>query len=652
MFKPFSPQLRIAALAAGFLLILVGILMLRRGSIALGLLLILVGIAGYLWSSLQLQKQSPDPEDLNALKKALPLALPIFLSLACTFFVIYLLADPQPTANTHYLADALWVASILLFLGALSWWEGVRWPSRERLSAWWAVHRREISILGIIILVALLVRTLDLANHPYPWSGDEASIGLEGRRILNGEVTNFFDTGWSGQPNWSFVPTALSMRIFGEGILAIRLVSALSGVLAVVFVYLLGKETFNQEVGWLAAGFLAVYPIHVHFSRIGVNNINDSFMVVLVLWLVFRAARTGGFSAYALAGVASGLTIYTYVGTRLVLILALGALFYLAIVRKGFVRANGKALAVFLLAVLITAAPIAMFFAQHPDIFINRIGQEGILFNGWLFQHAQETGQSVPSVLLNQFSRSTLVFIAHGAPGNFYNSPYPYLTVLGALLLLLGMVYAFFKVRHSPNVILLGWFWAVVLLGGMLTLNPPSNTRTIMTTPAVALFVALGLWQLGQVLERIGVSAPRRMLASLAVVSILAIENGFFYFGEYRSHYYFGDPSGELALEVGQQLVQLGPAYSLRLMGAPRVFSDFPTLSFIAPQNDKANLTLDELETFALTADQGFLFAAIPENKDALDLIEQRFPGGTRNPVARRALKPEVLYYAYVLPPE
>src|SRR3972149_3305608 len=164
MFKPFSPQLRIAALAAGFLLILVGILMLRRGSIALGLLLILVGIAGYLWSSLQLQKQSPDPEDLNALKKALPLALPIFLSLACTFFVIYLLADPQPTANTHYLAD-----------------------------------------------------------HPYPWSGDEASIGLEGRRILNGEVTNFFDTGWSGQPNWSFVPTALSMRLFGEGILALRL---------------------------------------------------------------------------------------------------------------------------------------------------------------------------------------------------------------------------------------------------------------------------------------------------------------------------------------------------------------------------------------------------------------------------------------------
>src|SRR3989304_8254457 len=412
MFKPFSPQLRIAALAAGFLLILVGILLLRRGSIALGLVLILVGIAGYLWSSLQLQKQSPDPADLNAIKKFLPFALPIFLSLACTFIVIYLLADPQPTANTHYLADALWVASILLFLGALSWWEGVRWPSRERLSAWWAAHHKEISILGAIVLVALLARTLDLANHPYPWSGDEAPIGLEGRRILNGEVTNFFDTGWSGQPNWSFVPTAVSLRVFGDNIIGIRMVSAIAGVLAVAFVYLLGKEMANKEVGFLAAAFLAVYPIHMHFSRIGVNNINDSFMVVLVLWLAFRAVRSGRPADYALAGVVSGLTIYTYVGTRLVLLLAIGALVYFAIIRRGFVRANAKALIVFLVAAIITAAPMAFYFAKHPDIFIGRIGQEGILFNGWLFSHAQETGQSVLAVLLDQVSNSVLVFIA------------------------------------------------------------------------------------------------------------------------------------------------------------------------------------------------------------------------------------------------
>ena len=650
--KLISPQLRIVALAAGFALTLVGILLLRRGSLVAGLVLISVGVAAYLWSSAQLQKQASNPEEeLKAITKALPFAVVGFLSLASAFAVIYLMTDPEQSATKYYLADALWVVSILFLLFAVFWWQGVHWISREGLAAWWSGHRREMFILAAIFLAALLARVVDLTNHPYPWSGDEASIGLEGRRILNGEVTDFFDTGWSGQPNWSFLPTALSMRIFGENIIGIRMVSAMAGLLAVVFVYLLGKEMFNKQVGLLAAAFLAVYPIHVHFSRIGVNNINDSFMVVLVLWLVMRAARTGKLSDYVLAGVAAGLTMYTYVGTRLVLVLAIGALVYLAIARRDFVRTNAKGLALFLVAVIITAAPITYFFVNHRDIFLGRISQEGILFNGWLFSHAQQTGQSIFSVLSDQVSSSTLVFISQGATGLFYNSPYPYLTVFGAILFLLGMFYAITKLRHSPNVILLAWFWSVVLLGGVLTLNPPSNTRMVMTGPAVALFVAIGLWQLGQVLERVGISSSRRSLATLALVLFLTAEHVLFYFGEYRSNFYFADPNAELALEAGQELHELGPVYALRLLGAPRIFSTFPTLTFIAPDNEIANLSVEELETFMLPENRGVLFAAIPENMGALDVIEERFPGGTRQSVMRKA-KNEVLYYAYILPPD
>ncbi len=649
--KTLSPQLRIAALATGFALTLVGILLLRRGSIAGGLALIAIGVAVYLWSSAQLQKQASNPEDLKAITKTLPFAVVGFLSLASAFAAIYLMSDPNQNAAKFYLADLLWIVSIVLVLFAVFWWQGVHWISREGFAAWWSEHRREVLTLGAILLVALLARVVDLAIHPYPWSGDEASIGLEGRRILNGEVTNFFDTGWSGQPNWSFVPTALSMRIFGENILGIRIVSALAGFLAVLFVYLLGKEMFNKEVGLLVAAFLAVYPIHVHFSRIGVNNINDSFMVVLVLWLVLRAVRTGKPFDFALAGVASGLTIYTYVGTRLVLILAIGALVYLAIVRRGFVRTNAKGLAVFLIAAIITAAPMAFFFAGHPDIFVGRIGQEGILFNGWLLRTAQETGRPVFSILLDQVSASTLVFISQGAPGLLFNSPYPYLTVLGAILLVLGMVYSFTKLRHSPNVILLAWFWSVVFLGGVLTLNPPSNTRLLMTGPAVALFVAIGVWQLGQVLERVGISSSRRNLVTAALVVYLTLEHAFFYFGEYRNNFYFEDPNGELALEAGRQLRELGPDYALRILGAPRVFSDFPTFKFVTPDNDIANLRVEELETFTLPENLGVLFAAIPENISAIDVIEERFPGGTRQSILRNG-RNEVLYYAYVLPPD
>jgi hypothetical protein len=294
---------------------------------------------------------------------------------------------------------------------------------------------------------------------------------------------------------------------------------------------------------------------------------------------------------------------------------------------------------------------MAYYFANHPDVFIGRIGQEGILFNGWLLTHAQDTGQSVLAVLLDQVSKSVLVFIASGAPGLFYNSPYPYLTVIGSILLVLGMVYTFTKLGHSPNVILLAWFWAVVILGGVLTLNPPSNTRMVMTGPAVALFVAIGLWQLGQALERVGIPSVRRNLVAAALVMVIALENVFFYFGEYRSHYYFEDSSGEFAMEAGQHLNQLGPYFALRVLGAPRVFAEFPTLSYLAPDHDIANLKADELETFTLPVDQGVLFAAIPENVSVLDVIEDRYPGGTRESVIRKS-KNEVLYYAYILPPD
>jgi hypothetical protein len=132
---------------------------------------------------------------------------------------------------------------------------------------------------------------------------------------------------------------------------------------------------------------------------------------------------------------------------------------------------------------------------------------------------------------------------------------------------------------------------------------------------------------------------------------VIALENVFFYFGEYRSHYYFEDSSGEFAMEAGQHLNQLGPYFALRVLGAPRVFAEFPTLSYLAPDHDIANLRAEELETFTLPVDQGVLFAAIPENVSVLDVIEDRYPGGTRESVIRKS-KNEVLYYAYILPPD
>ena len=54
----------------------------------------------------------------------------------------------------------------------------------------------EIAGVAAVTLLAFLVRVVDLEEVPYPASGDETAIGLEGFRILDGQSRDMFRTGW------------------------------------------------------------------------------------------------------------------------------------------------------------------------------------------------------------------------------------------------------------------------------------------------------------------------------------------------------------------------------------------------------------------------------------------------------------------------
>ncbi len=640
---------KMTGVGLSFLTAFAGLLLLRRGYTPAGLALTVLGIAAFIAIAAILQK-SPIPEaDFAVLKPLIGPGLAVLAGLAASILAIYFMETGAVSRTRDYGVAALWLSSLIGLTGGVLWAE--RWrPEKARLAAWWRINQREILLVGGVLAVALGARTVLLGQHPYPWSGDEASVGSEGRMILAGAKTDLFSTGWAGQPNFSFLPTALTLSAFGQNLIGIRMTSALAGTLAVLFTYLFARRAFNRQVALLAAAFLATFPLHLHFSRIGVDNVNDSLMIVLVLWLVLLALDSDRVSVYTLAGLATGLTFFTYVGTRLVLALALCALGYVAATRRGFLRRHLPHLGFFSLAVLVTLAPLAFYFARHPDIFMTRIGQEGIFFNGWLARTSQETGYSVAKLLLQQFSRSTLVFISQPAPGNFFNSPLPYLTLPGAIFGLFGMGYAFQRLRETPFAMLLGWFWVVVFLGGVITLNPPANTRMLMTAPAVVIFIGLGAWVLGQVMTGMRLPAKAAAWLGIGLILVMSFENTSFYFGRYRSGHYFQDANAELALEIGLKLKALGPDYEYYLFGTPRVFANFPTTAFLAPDTRKFDLATGDIESVQIPDGKGAFFAAIPENRADLEAVSRRFPGGEMLTVNRKYID-EMLYAAYILPP-
>lgn len=90
-----------------------------------------------------------------------------------------------------------------------------------------------------------------------------------------------------------------------------RVFIALTGVLTVWLVYRIGKRMFGEISGIWAAVFMAVNPIHVHFSKIIRTDILMTFFVLWVFWWSLDVLEKGYLKSYLWAGVACGLAWVT-----------------------------------------------------------------------------------------------------------------------------------------------------------------------------------------------------------------------------------------------------------------------------------------------------------------------------------------------------
>jgi hypothetical protein len=426
------------------------------------------------------------------------------------------------------------------------------------------------------------------------------------------------------------------------------------GTLAILFTYLLALELFekNKIIAMVAAGFMVAFPLHLEFSRIGVNDIMDSLNATLVLWLVVRAIHKGRPMNYLWAGLFAGFTFYTYIGSRLVLALAIFVLVYTVIRQRGYLRSHWAHLAIFLVGAGVSVAPEGYYFLRHPEIFMTRWAQANILSNGWLANAAQSAGMKIPAFLWKHFLDTTLIYISKAPAGNIYNSPNPYLTILAATFFLFGMGYSISKLFDLKMITLLAWFWAVVLLGGFMTQDAPANSRLIMSLPVVAIFIGLGILKFTDYLLQLKLlNLQWQRIVSALIVLFLIGQNITFFFGIYYSRDYNEDANAELGQKTGQELQHLGTNYDLYLFGMPRVFAGFPTTVFLAPENGLFDLTSDKIDTLALRPGKRNIFVAIPENRNDLTAISMKYPGGTWE-TTQRSYKQEVLYYAYLFTPK
>ncbi|MCZ7571987.1 MAG: glycosyltransferase family 39 protein [Ardenticatenaceae bacterium] len=545
-----------------------------------------------------------------------------------------------------------WLLACALLVAA--WGER---PRTGRVRAWLSCHRDELAVLTLVTLAALGLRLWQLGNGPFTLSGDEGSIGLELRRILEGELRNPFTLGFGPFPTLSFFVEVVPAWIVGLNAWTLRLPNALLSTLAVPALYALGGQLFGRRTALAAALLLASYQVHLHYSRVALHVAADTFFFTATMAvLIYGLRHRTGPWLFVLAGLLAGADQYVYTGSRLLPLLIVAFLGLLVLVAPEWVAGQRTNLLVLALTFLVVAGPILLVAIQHPNDYNARINQVGIIQSGWLAREREIRHQGTLPILLDQFRRALFGFsfyqdrtVSYGSGGPLANAPM-------AILLYLGLGLSLLRWQQSGFALLSLWFWGGLIGGGALTVNPPTSNRLVAITPAVVLLAAVALSESARLLAvALDVHRPRRwaLAVTLVVAVFLALLDARFYFQKYLPSHRFGGGEALIATQLGYDLARLSPAPHLYFFGPPRMWSGFSTLVFLAPEVPRDDvvepLTTPEALDRLVRLDRDAFFIFLPERAGERALVARRYPSGEM----REARSPDdrkVIYYWYFVP--
>ena len=177
-------------------------------------------------------------------------------------------------------------------------------------------------ILAILIL-AFALRFWKLDTYP-ALNADEASIGYDAYSLIqtgrdqHGNSWPIHFQSFNDYKPGGYVYMVLSfVKLFGLNEWSVRIPSAFLGVLSVYVLYLLVLELKikNPEI---AAGFLAISPWHLHFSRGGWEVNVATFFILVGVYLFLKFVNSNKWFYLSLSFLAFVFSLYTYHSARLI----------------------------------------------------------------------------------------------------------------------------------------------------------------------------------------------------------------------------------------------------------------------------------------------------------------------------------------------
>jgi len=166
------------------------------------------------------------------------------------------------------------------------------------IDKWPKLFRRPITWIIIVSVLLRIAASFYLGNQveDLPGTADQISYHSLALRITGGYGFTFDRTWWpltaAGTPtaHWSYLYTLFLVAIytlFGSNPLVARLVQAiLVGILMPLLTYKIGYAIFNERVGRIAAGAVAIYTYFIYYSA---TLMTEPFYITCILISFFLA---------------------------------------------------------------------------------------------------------------------------------------------------------------------------------------------------------------------------------------------------------------------------------------------------------------------------------------------------------------------------
>ena len=198
-------------------------------------------------------------------------------------------------------------------------------------------YTKVIPVLGIFF-VALVLRIWKLDQVPPGLTHDEANNVCDAISVLKGERPFYFPVAQGKEPLYPYSVAAV-MAVVGQSVWAMRLTSILWGLLLIPITFIWIKRVFGYPVALFTIAGLAIGFWPVATARMGLRAISLPALLAisnLFLWIaVFGKGQVWKKVTYfTISGGFFGLCLYTYLASRLMVLVPLYFFAYLLLLQR------------------------------------------------------------------------------------------------------------------------------------------------------------------------------------------------------------------------------------------------------------------------------------------------------------------------------